>query len=68
MTVIESLALDPSLVIYIYMMYCRMMPLEKRGGVQMISMEVELVLKAPIIIGAEGAERNKDKVYKTNFM
>jgi ABC-type phosphate/phosphonate transport system permease subunit len=32
-----------------------MMPLGKRGGVQVIRMEVELVLKASIIIGALGA-------------
>ena len=67
MTVIESLVLDPSLVIYVTM-YCRMMPLGRRGGVQMIRMEVELVLKAPIIIGAEGAERNKIKFIRQIFM
>ena len=53
-TIISTSQLEPSVGVYVTM-YCRMMPLGERGGVQETAMEVELVLMASIIIGAEGA-------------
>ena len=45
-----------------------MLPLGKRGGAQMMHMEVELVLMASIIIGAEGAGgEGKERITRNSY-